>query len=186
MKTKTILIIALLLAAGQPLQAQQLSLATNAVEYFNMGALNGEVAVSLGTHLSLAAGAAYNPWNYGSEENGYLQNRQRNFSIGMRYWPWHTYSGWWVALKGQYREYNRGGFFGNQQSEEGDAWGSGLSVGYALMLSRHLNLDFGLGAWAGTTAYTTYACPRCGRILESGNKAFLQPDEMRAAIVYIF
>ena len=93
MKTKTILIIALLLAAGQPLQAQQLSLATNAVEYFNMGALNGEVAVSLGTHLSLAAGAAYNPWNYGSEENGYLQNRQRNFSIGMRYWPWHTYSG---------------------------------------------------------------------------------------------
>ena len=54
------------------------------------------------------------------------------------------------------------------------------------MLSRHFNLDFGLGAWAGTTAYTTYACPRCGRILESGNKAFLQPDEMRAAIVYIF
>ena len=183
---KRILLFCLLSFCAGRLGAQQLSLATNAVEYFNLGALNGEVAVSLGHHLTLAAGAAYNPWNYGSEENGYLQNRQRNFSLGMRYWPWHTYSGWWVALKGQYREYNRGGFLGNQQSEEGDAWGSGLSVGYALMLSRHFNLDFGLGAWAGTTAYTTYACPRCGRILESGNKAFLQPDEMRAAIVYIF
>ena len=184
MKTRIILAIVLLLGT-LPLKAQQVSLATNAAEYLNLGALNGEVAVSLGRHLTLAAGAAYNPWNFGSEENGYLQNRQRNFSLGMRYWPWHAYSGWWVALKGQYREYNRGGFFGKQISEEGDAWGSGLSVGYALMLSRHFNLDFGLGAWAGTTAYTTYACPRCGRILESGNKAFLQPDEVRAAIVYI-
>ena len=186
MRAPVILAVALLFAAARPLSAQQVSLATNAVEYFNLGALNGEVAVSIGTHLSLAAGAAYNPWNYGSEENGYLQNRQRNFSVGMRYWPWHTYSGWWVALKGQYREYNRGGFFGNPQSEEGDAWGSGLSVGYALMLSRHLNLDFGLGAWAGTTAYTTYACPRCGRILESGVKWFAKPDEMIASIVYLF
>ncbi len=183
---KQILIGCLLLLWAGALHAQQVSVATNAVDYLNLGALNGEVAVSLGRHLSLAAGAVYNPWSYGSEEKGYLQNRQRNFSLGMRYWPWHTYSGWWFSLKGQYREYNRGGLFGNQKSEEGDAWGSGLSVGYALMLSRHLNLDFGLGAWAGTTAYTTYACPRCGRILASGNKVFLQPDDMRASIVYIF
>lgn len=176
----------LMLVAAHTLSAQQISLATNAVEYLNLGAMNGEVSVSLGRHLTLAAGASYNPWNFGSEENGYLQNRLRNFSLGMRYWPWHAYSGWWVALKGQYQEYNRGGFFGSQKSEEGDAWGSGLSFGYALMLSRHFNLDFGVGAWAGRTAYTTYACPRCGRVLDSGNKTFLKPDDMRAAIVYVF
>ena len=184
---KRLFIIACLLAAGcLSARAQQLSVSTNALEYLNLGALNGELAVSLGRHLSLSAAAAYNPWSFGSEESGYLQNRQRNFSLKLRYWPWHTYAGWWFSVKGQYREYNRGGFFGKQISEEGDAWGGGVTIGYALMLSRHFNLDFGVGGWAGATTYTKYACPRCGRILGSGVKGFAKPDEMIASIVYLF
>ena len=183
---KRILTLSLLILSAVAARGQQLSVSTNAAGYLNLGGLNGEVGLSLGHHLSLSATATYNPWSFGSEERGYLQNRQRNFSLGVRYWPWHTYAGWWVSLKGQYREYNRGGLFGKELSEEGDAWGGGLTVGYALMLSRHFNLDFGLGAWAGATAYTQYACPRCGRILASGNKAFLKPDEMIASIVYLF
>lgn len=172
------------LAAKVP--AQKVTVSANAVDCLDLGTLNAEVGVALSRHFSLSAGARYNPWKFGSESGGYLQNCRRTFSAGMRYWPWNIYSGWWFSFKGQWEEYSRSLPYQNGLAEEGDAVGAGFSIGYALMLSRHFNIDFGFGAWGGSKRYTVYACPRCGRIVENGRKGFVLPNDIQASIVYVF
>jgi len=167
-------------------QAQNVAISTNALDYANLGALNAEVGVATGRHFSLSAGAVYNPWTWGNAAQGEVQNRQRTFAAGIRWWPWNIWSGWWMALKGQYREYNSNLFSQDGTTEEGNAFGASFSIGYAIMLSEHFNLDFGAGFWGGSTTYTTYACPRCGKIVENGVKGFIRPNDLRASIVFIF
>lgn len=181
----TILLIAAL--AGSPaVEAQRVTISANALDCIDFGTLNAEVGIAVSRHISINAGAKYNPWKYGNEEKGYVQNCRRTFSAGMRYWLWNIHSGWWLSFKGQYEEYNRSLPVQQGKAEEGDALGVGFSIGYALMLNRHFNIDFGLGAWGGGTAYTTYACPRCGSVLESGRKGFIRPNDVQASLVYIF
>ena len=113
-----------------------------------------------------------------------MQMRHNSYWSGVRFWPWHVYSGWWAGADLRYSVYNGGGLL-QQESEEGDAYGMGLYAGYAIMLSRLWNLDLGLGLWGGWKQYTRYACPQCGVTTETGAKAFWLPDA-RIAIQYIF
>ncbi len=106
-------------------------------------------------------------------------------NAGIRWWPWHIYSGWWLGARGQWMEYNRGGIF-SRSTEEGEAVGAGLSAGYTRMLHRNWNIEFGLGVWGGTTRYTTYACPSCGTVTDGGKKAFILPDDLMVSLIYIF
>lgn len=181
---KCLVIMALFLCTRS--HAQSLSIATNALEYVNFCTLNAEVGLAVGRHLSVTAGALYNPWDFGDGDSGIIRNRQRTFNLGVRWWPWNIYSGWWVSMKGQYREYNGNPFSRGGITKEGDAVGAGIALGYALMLSRHFNLDFGAGFWAGSEYRRNYSCPTCGDILEEGRGGFFRPDNVHASIVYIF
>ena len=114
-----------------------------------------------------------------------MQNKHQTYALGVRYWPWHIYSGWWISCMAQYQEYNRGGIF-SPKTEEGDAFGLSAGAGYSLMIHENLNLDFGLAVWGGQKTYVTYACPACGRITDKGGKWFFMPNEIRVAVQYIF
>ena len=61
----------------------------------------------------------------------------------------------------------------------------GFYGGYALMLDKNWNLDFGAGFWGGWKQYVVYSCPRCGVTLDSGGKTFILPD-LRIAVQWIF
>ena len=165
--------------------AQRWSIGTNIVDYANLGTLNAESSVAIAQHCSFMAGVRFNPWTFrhGSEDKQF-QNRKRCCYAGIRYWPWHIYSGWWTAVQLQYQEYNRGGLF-NWPTEEGDAYGVGLSIGYTLMVHKSFNIEFGVGAWAGSTAYTAYSCPYCGDVMDQGTKFFLWPNNVMVSLVYI-
>ena len=54
------------------------------------------------------------------------------------------------------------------------------------MIGPHLDLEFGVGVWAGRDHYTTYDCPVCGLTTGEGKKAFLLPDDVVIALTYIF
>jgi hypothetical protein len=114
-----------------------------------------------------------------------MQNRHQTYAAGIRFWPWHIYSGWWISGMAQYQEYNHGGIF-SQKTEEGDAYGLSVGAGYSLMLHEHWNFDFGLSLWGGQKSYITYACPSCGRITDKGAKWFFLPNDIRVSIAYIF
>jgi len=180
-----ILSLAILFMPHDKVFAQRWSIGTNVVDYINMGTLNVESSVAFARHCSFNAGIRFNPWtlHYGNEENQF-QNRKKCMYAGVRYWPWHIYSGWWTALQLQYQEYNRGGGF-IRQAEEGDAYGLGFSIGYTLMVHKSFNVEFGAGAWMGGSAYTAYSCPYCGKIIEEGNKFFFWPNNVMVSLVYI-
>lgn len=166
--------------------AQKWSVGTNLVDYANVGTLNLDAGVGIGQHWSLAASARYNPWTFREDTPDQFQNRKQSYAFGVRWWPWHVFSGWWVNGGLQYQEYNRGGWIFGDTTFEGDAAGAAFSAGYTLMLHRALNIEFGAGFWGGYTWYKEYSCPTCGKILADGGKWFVLPNEVRVAFVFIF
>lgn len=185
---KKVYLLVTLLAMSFSGFAQKVSVSTNLLNWADLGTINAEMSYAPGRHITINLQGEYNNWSFGSVEKGNpFQDRVRGGALGVRWWLWNVFSGWWIGIDGRVQEYNRGGFFGKKDTEEGFAYGGGLSVGYSLMLSRHWNLDFGIGGWCGLTQYTTYACPRCGTIVDSGRKFFVMPSSnTQISFVYIF
>ena len=184
MKKFIIILSTMLFAASFSANAQKWSVSTNVADWANLGTINADGSVAAGRHATVGVGFRYNPWTFGGEEKR-LQNKQRTAYVYGKWWPWNIYSGWWMGGKAQVSEYNQGGIF-KRETEEGDAYGVGLSGGYTLMLHKNLNLDFGLGFWGGYTVYKVYACPTCGRIVDSGSKWFVMPNDLIMSLVYVF
>lgn len=169
-----------------PVSAQRVSLSTNLMDYAFLGTLNAEASYSLSQHWCLTAGVRYNPFTFHKgDPDRQFQYRQQSYSAGFRVWPWHSFSGWWLAGKVRYQEYNAGGIL-SRDTEEGDRAGAGMYAGYTHMLSQHFNIEFGLGFWGGTAWYTRYSCPVCGFTMEKGRKWFLLPDDVMISIAYVF
>lgn len=183
---KTILLMAFIAVISTTTSAQDWSLSTNLMDYVSLGTLNVQGSAGVSRRLTIEASARVNPWTFhkGDPERQ-MQNRHQTYAAGIRYWPWHIYSGWWVSGMAQYQEYNRGGII-SRSTEEGDAFGLSAGGGYSLMIHENLNIDFGISFWTGQKTYITYACPTCGKITGKGSVWFLMPDEIRVAIQYIF
>ena len=198
---RKVLFTALLLAASllvpMGVSAQRYSVSTNLVEWANLGTINGEASVAIAQHFSLHAGARYNNWTFlkGNPDDRFtdpegdlerqFENRKQAYALGVRYWPWYIYSGWWGYVRGQYMEYNRGGLI-RHTAEEGDALGVGVGFGYTHMIHRNWNIEFGLGVWGGVTKYTGYRCTNCGSVTAQGQKAFILPDDVFVSFIYVF
>ena len=172
-------------AVGSPARAaagRKGSISTNVAGYANLLTLNAEGSISMGRHWTLTAGAKYNPFTFGKD---HFRNKQQAYYGGMRYWPWHSYSGWWVAGKLQYQEFSAGGLR-RAKTTEGDRVGLGLGAGFAYMVGKHLNVEFGANLWSGMEWFTTYSCPVCGDLEQSGRKFFILPCDIIIGVSYIF
>lgn len=186
MKIRLFILTIFLLNIELNCHAQKWSIGTNVIDWLNFGTINAEGSVAVARHVTINAEYKYNPWTFNSgNRDSQLQNRHHTAKLGVRWWPWHIYSGWWIGSSMQYQEYNRGGVT-SKKAEEGDAFGIDLSAGYTLMLHKNLNMEFGVGAWTGHTAYTEYECTKCGRISSSGSKWFILPNEITLGLVWIF
>lgn len=165
---------------------QRLSVSTNLLNYLNFGTINGEISLGISQHFSLYVQGKYNPfkykYNYGTRQ---LNNRQLAFAVGAKWWPWHLYSGWFLSGQTGFTRYNRGGIV-SQDTYEGDAYGITVGAGYALMINRHINMDFGIGVIGGYTDFVKYACPSCGKIKNRGKKIFVAPNNVLVQLSYLF
>lgn len=177
--------IILFLFLGLNAEAQDVALSTNVADYASMGTLNLWGDYGFARHWSATAGFKYNPFSFGKGNDGIKRNRQQLYAAGFRFWGWHIFSGWWLSGKVQYQEYSQTGLK-DRRSEEGDRFGGGVSGGYTYMLTPHLNLDLGLGLWAGYGKYVVYECPTCGRMIDSGKKFFLLPNDLTISLSYVF
>ena len=183
--SKRILPVILALLIGSTLYGQRYSVSTNLVGYANFGTINGEIGLGVSKHFSIYMQGKYNPFIYKENSSDQFQNKQAALSLGCRYWLWHTWSGWFLMGQAGYTNYNRGGLL-KDETLEGDAYGITLGAGYALMLHKHLNLDFGAGIIGGLTNYTKYSCPRCGKLEEKGKKIFVAPNNILVQLSYMF
>ena len=168
------------------LLAQKVQLSTNLLGYANFGTINGEIGLGLSQQFSIYIQGKYNPFEYkfrsGSRQ---INNKQISVACGGKYWPWYSYSGWFISGQIGWMRYNKGGFF-SRSTYEGDAYGVTFSGGYAMLLSPRVNMDFGVGLMGGYTSYTKYACPKCGEILKQGKKIFIAPDNILVQLSYLF
>ncbi len=164
--------------------AQKFSVSTDAVSWLSLGTINMDASAAVAREVTVNAGVKYNPWSF-STKDGQIQDRQASYYVGVRWWPWHIYSGWWFGGALQYQEYNRGGIL-SRNAEEGDAYGTAFSAGYTLMVHRNLNVEFSLGGWTGVKDYTGYSCTTCGRITSRGTKFFVRPNDVSIALMFIF
>lgn len=164
--------------------AQKLQISTNAVGLMCLGTLNAEINYAVAKNWSVGISGRYNPFTYGQKEKQF-QMKQRCVSAFARWWPWHIYSGWWVAGKAQWQEYNVGGIL-SPETEEGNRYGAGLTAGYSYMITPHINVEMGLGFWGGVKQYSVYSCPTCGKKLDGGSKAFILPNDIVIAFSYVF
>lgn len=174
-------------AKPQTVEAQNVAISTNAVDWLNFGTANIGVGLDVSRHFSVEAGARYNPWSFSRKSSGLtVMNRQTTAFAGVRFWPWYIFSGWWIAARCQYSDFSDTGIW-RYALNEGKALGASLSFGYTLMLSRHFNMEFGAGVWGGRLLeHNLYHCPQCMRIRESGPKAFIAPDNISVSVIYLF
>lgn len=177
--------LGLLTLASELGSAQQWAVSTNLADYAALATLNLDVSAAVHRNFSVGASVDYNPFTWNSRDEKQFQLRHLDLGVNARWWPWYVYSGWWVSASLRYRCYNFGGIT-SPQTEEGDAVGMSAAAGYSLMLGQHLNLEFGLGLWAGQRWYTRYACPRCGMTLEKGSGPFVLPDNLIISLTYVF
>lgn len=167
-------------------KAQKFSVSTDLMGYVRLCTLNADLSYAVSRHWDINAGIRYNPFTYrAGDPDTQFQYRQLSYAAGVRFWPWHLWSGWWFASRLRYQEYNKGGIL-SPATEEGDRLGAGLYSGYTYMLSPHLNLEFGIGLWGGMARYSKYSCPLCGSVIERGEKMFLLPDEIMISLAYVF
>jgi len=168
----------------QPMKAQKWSLGTNLLDYANFLTINAEAGVSLHQHWSLTAEGRYNPF-YFKGRSSQIQNKKLSIAAGARYWPFFVYSGFYYGARVQWCRYSTGGIF-SKKGMEGDALGMGLNFGYSLMLTKHLNIEFGIGIWFGGTTFREYRSLPCGKLTASGTKAFIAPDDIQINLLYYF
>lgn len=187
MKHIRLILVLVLLGVAARVSSQDFSLSTNVLDYARLGTLNMNASLGFARHFSAEAGLRYNPFTFKGREGvaDTMQARQRTVAAGVRYWPWHIHSGWWLAGKAQYQEFNMGGIT-EAATREGDRYGAGLTGGYTYMVSPHFNMEFGIGLWGGHEVFTVYQCPTCGKVVDSGQKAFLLPNDALLGLVYVF
>lgn len=160
---------------------RKISIGTNILDYLNLCTLNFDGGLGINRHLSIHLCGKYNPFSWESR-SGRFQQRELSAAIDVRVWPWYIYSGWYYGGGVRYQQYNRGGII-SPKTEEGDAFGASLKGGYALMINRWMNLEFGVGIWCGMRHYRIFEKPACGKQTSSGRKFFILPDNINISVV---
>ena len=182
---RRILLTIVLMGTGVAAWSQRLTIGTDAAEWLGFGTMNLDASAAVSRNISLHVGASLNPWTFKEgKPDEQFQMRRLSYNAGLRWWPWHIYSGWWAGSDVMYIIYNEGGIL-SREAEEGQALGGSAWGGYSVMRSDRWNLDIGAGIRGGWKKYTVYTCPICGVKTDSGEKGFLVPDA-RIAVQWIF
>lgn len=190
-----IITLLLVLFAGQQAQAQgKVGIKTNLL--YGAGAFTPNVGVEIGlgrrTTLDLSGG--YNWFNLKGTADNNKKLVHWLVQPEFRYFLCEKFNGHFFGVHGLYSQYNIGGhelpmLFGKGSKEyrhEGNAFVAGISYGYQLMLGKHWNLEFNIGVGYMHLKYDKYACPTCGKKVESGaTKNYFGPTKAGISLIYI-
>lgn len=163
---------------------QNISVASNGADLLFLGSINAEAGYPLSRNCSIHAAASWNPFSYGNSGSR-KQYRHLNLSAGARYWPWYVNAGWFTSARVVWSKYSIGGIT-SKKSYEGSAVGASVGGGYALMLSKGLNLEMGLCAFVGSAEYTKYSCTVCGMKAGEKNGLVVAPGNVLIQLAFIF
>lgn len=101
---------------------------------------------------------------------------------GIRWWKWHSYSGYFGAVSITAAQFNAGiktfRYYGN---------GTGLTIstGYAKMISKRWNIEAEAGIYSGWISYDKYSRELCGDYEGSWSGIKFYPAKISLSLIYI-
>ncbi|MHC1778976.1 MAG: DUF3575 domain-containing protein [Bacteroidales bacterium] len=143
------------------------------------GSLNLELSAGLNRRLSVHLPISWNPFHFG--ENRKILHMA--LQPGLRFWSWHSYSGFYTGAQLGFIRYNCGL---NTIRYDGKGYGCSLSAGYSKMVSGRWNLDFEVGAGIFRLVHDCFERKFCGEYLYSEDKLKLLPCRLSVNLVYLF
>jgi Protein of unknown function (DUF3575). len=169
--------------------AQNWTVQTNFLDWAALGTVNAEVGVSVSQHFSLMVGGRYNPWNFHPITPKPSSRTSRRRPI----WASATGRGMSIPVSGSpprrstMHSFSSTGIWRAALKEGKNGFGGAFAAGYTFMLSKHFNLEAGIGAWAGAfQEYGFYSSPQKLFVREEGRKTFIYPDQVSLSLVYVF
>lgn len=171
-----ILLVFILSVTG--LSAQSYSLGTN-IPALGTATINTEASMALNRKWSLHLPVYYNPFVF--KDNKKWQNL--TVMPGVRYWLLESYVNGFIGVNAIGSKYH---LSWKKSRYEGQAYGIGISAGYAWLLSPRWNLELegGIGlVWAD---YTEYECEECGRQRGEYTRWVVVPDKLALSLIYLF
>lgn len=195
-KTFAIIVAALFLMMAHvtDLRAQKVAIKTNLL-YDVTATVNAGVEVALAPRWTLDVSGNFNGWTMPQER------RWKHWLVQpeARYWFCDRFSGHFLGVHLHSGQYNVGGldnnisFLGSDFSGLGDyryqGWfvGAGVAYGYTVILGRHWNMEFEIGAGYAYTRFDQFNCAGCGRkINEDMNHHYFGPTKAAINLVYVF
>lgn len=193
-KLKTIFSVLLVFAMSSVAKAQDVAIKTNILSDVT-GSLNLGVEPRLADRWTLDISGHLNPWTY---NDGRLW-RHAFVQPEARWWFCDCFSGHFLGLHAHSGIFNVGGtdtdlkFLGNDFSVLRDTrrqgWfaGAGIGYGYDLILGKHWNLEFEIGAGYAYTRYDVFECDVCGSTIEEDQvHHYFGVTKVAISLVYLF
>lgn len=143
---------------------------------------------AVGRNVTVGANLGFKSWPrwffWDTDQVG-RTDHWRNFAIvpEVRWWPRHTYDGWFAGADFVYTHYNVGnvrfplGLYKDVRDHrlQGSFWGAGLFAGHSWWLGEHWRLEAEAGVAGGLAAHDRFECAHCGTKLGSERKPVLVP-----------
>lgn len=172
------ILISIFLLSVNGLRAQFYSLGTN-IPAVGAATFNAEISMTLDRKWSLHLPVYYNPFVFKNNK------KWQNFTVmpGVRYWLLESYVNGFVGLNAIGSKYH---FSWKNSRYEGQAYGLGISAGYAWLLSPRWNLELEGGIGLVWTDYTQYECVKCGRQKGDYTRWVAVPNKFALSLIYLF
>ena len=191
---QSIYLFIILLMLPVSVGAQDFAVKTNLL-YDATATINLGVEFPVAKRLTLDISGNFNGWDW--KDN--MKWKHWMVQPELRLWTCNRFAGHFFALHAIAGQYNIGNisnsidFLGtplknlSHNRYEGWAAGGGIGYGYALPLSRHLNLEFEVGAGVIWTRYDSFDCDICNRKnAERQDHLYWGPTKLALGIVYLF
>lgn len=180
---KLLLIIAATLLNSSHTHAQKIAIKAN-LAHIAIGTANIGLELAPSSKITLALDGTYNSW---STTNDY-RKRIMLVQPEIRLWSFKKYVGSFVGFHLHLAEFNL-----SKISEvglknhriEGNAYGVGISWGYNLVLTTHLNIETNLGIGYSTVKYEKFKCEKCSDRIEETTLDLISPTRVGVSLVYL-
>lgn len=159
---------------------------TNLASWLALCTINAHMEYSLLENWSVELSGRYNGFVYEmkrGEDKVHLM--QRSVCVSGKWWARKAFDGWWAGPLVAWQEYDEGGI-GRNAVERGTRMGGGVAAGYCFRLGPHVDVDLGLGVWAGTKVYDVYPGPKSLLEGSRGVGAFVLPYDLIVSFNYEF
>jgi hypothetical protein len=138
-----------------------------------------EVSMALNRNVSLHLPVYYNPFVF--KDNKKIQ--QFTIFPGLRYWLLESYVDGFAGINAIASSYH---ITWKDYRYEGDAYGFGISAGYAWLLSPRWNLELEGGIGLVKANYTKSECYKCGKKISEENEWKAIPNKVALSLIYLF